>query len=215
MPRLLSLFDGTGSLSRVFEQAGWEVQALDQDGKYGATIVTDIRKWKYQSEPAPDVLFAACPCEQYSIARTRARKPRDFELADSVVSKTWEIIEHFLNLNPDMIWFIENPASSLLWGRRVSEPFSIRVVLDFCSYGTMYRKRTKLATNSNYNPRPLCDPKTCHACRDGKHVKSAQKGPSGKNGSLDVCTLDELHAYPKQLCQDICRHCTNNLWQVI
>jgi len=216
MPRLLSLFDGTASMSRVFEQAGWEVETLDLDGKFGATIVTDVRKWDYKNQPAPDVLWAGCPCEQYSIARTRAKTPRNFTLADSLVSRTWMIIEHFLNLNPDMIYFIENPASSLLWGRKVSEPFPTRIVLDYCSYGTMYRKRTKLASNSNYNPRPLCDPKTCHACRNGKHVKTAQKGPTkGNDYSVDVCSLDELHAYPKELCEEICRYCSNQLWQVL
>ena len=216
MPRLLSIFDGTGSMSRIFEEAGWEIQSLDLIGTHGATLVTDIRKWDYSTEPAPDVLWAGCPCEQYSIARTRAKTCRNFELADSLVAKTWEIVQHFLNLNPNMLYFIENPASSLLWQRKVSEPFPTRIVLDYCSYGTLYRKRTKLATNSNYNPRPLCKPATCHACRNGKHIMSAQKGPSkGNDYNFDLCTLDQLHAYPPQLCQEICRYCSNQFWQLV
>ena len=42
MPRLLSLFDGTGSICKPFREAGWEVQSLDVDGRFGATLVEDI-----------------------------------------------------------------------------------------------------------------------------------------------------------------------------
>ena len=45
MPRLLSLFDGTGSICKPFREAGWEVQSLDVDGRFGATIVQDILQW--------------------------------------------------------------------------------------------------------------------------------------------------------------------------
>ena len=222
MPRLLSLFDGTGSISRPFLEAGWEVQSLDLDGRYGATVCCDIRSWDYREEPPCDVLIAGCPCEQYSIARTTGKKPRNFELADQLVATTWRIIQHFLRLNPDMQWFIENPDSSLLWRRRVAEPFADSCVrLDFCQYGKPYRKRTRLATNSGFVPRPLCDPRTCPACPDGKrHAMSAQRGPSRKDGqrvesSLDRCSLDMLHAYPPELCQDIFDHCRRSLWELV
>ncbi len=42
MPRLLSLFDGTGSICKPFREAGWEVQSLDVDGRFGPTIQQDI-----------------------------------------------------------------------------------------------------------------------------------------------------------------------------
>ena len=42
MPRLLSLFDGTGAITRPFREGGWEVRSLDIDGKHGADIVQNI-----------------------------------------------------------------------------------------------------------------------------------------------------------------------------
>ena len=36
MPRLLSLFDGTGSITKFCREAGWEIQSLDVDGRFGA-----------------------------------------------------------------------------------------------------------------------------------------------------------------------------------
>ena len=209
MPRLLSLFSGTGAIERPFREAGWEVQSLDIDGSHGASVVADILEWDYSSEPPCDVLTAGVPCENYSIANTRG--VRKLGLADSLVRKTWEIIQHFLMLNPNLIWWIENPDSSMLWRRKVSEPFPHRVRLDFCQYGALYRKRTKLATNvRGYVPRPLCNPKTCHACVDGKHTRTAQQGPGGGRAN-DRCSVDQLHAYPAELCVEIFEHCCSRV----
>jgi len=206
--RLLSLFDGTGSICIPFAAKGWECQRLDLDGKHGATVICDVLLWDYRDEPTPDVIFAGCPCEQYSICRTTAKTPRNFALADELVATTWRIIQHFLALNPKLKWFIENPASSLLWKRPVADSFPHRVILDFCTYGKPYRKRTKLATNTEFEGRPLCDSRTCSSCIDGKHIKSAQRGPcKGKDYKSDRCTLDELHGYPVELCEEICSYC--------
>ena len=47
-----------------------------------------------------------------------------------------------------MLWFIENPDSSMLWRRAVGDPLTPTVRLDYCQFGALYRKRTRLATNS-------------------------------------------------------------------
>ena len=210
--RLLSLFDGTGSISRPFAAAGWEVQSLDIDGRHGVTLVQDIRFWDHAQEPCPDVLFAGVPCEAYSIAHTRGK--RNLELADSLVAKTWEIIQFFLQQNSSLIWFVENPDSSLLFKRPVGACLTPHVRLDHCAYGASWRKRTRLATNSGYQPRPLCDPKVCHACVGGKHIRTAQRGPQ-KGCSQDSCSLNELHAYPSELCLDLLAHCQRQMWHVV
>ena len=208
--RILSLFDGTGSICVPFAAAGWDCQRVDLDGSHGATVVCDVRAWDYSTEPAPDVIFAGCPCTEYSIARTTAKTPRNYELADSLVMATWRIIQHFLELNPNLAWFIENPGSSHLWRRAVAEPFPRVTALDYCQYGKPYRKRTKLATNTAYEGMPLCSPRTCASCVNGKHIKSAQRGPSkGKDYQTDRCTLDELHSYPPLLCEEIYAFCVN------
>lgn len=120
---LLSLFDGTGSICGPFLKAGWNVRRLDIDVRHGADIVVDIHDWDpavHWSGPAPEVIFAGPPCENYSSARTRARTPRDLKLADSIVRKTIDVIEYFHTMNPTMQFFVENPDSSMLWSRWVS-----------------------------------------------------------------------------------------------
>lgn len=114
---LLSLFDGTGSICRPFIEAGWNVRRLDVDGRHGADIVVNIRTWDPVTDwsgPSPDVIFTGPPCENYSTARTRAKTPRNLTLADSLVRKAIDIIEHFHTINPTLQYFVENPDSSLL-----------------------------------------------------------------------------------------------------
>ena len=213
MPRLLSLFDGTGSICKPFREGGWEISSLDVDGRFNCTIQEDILQWDYSKEATPDVIFSGVPCEEYSQAKTRGT--RNYILADSLVKKQWEIIKYFLTKNPLLLFFIENPAFSHLWTRECANEFkNVHIILDFCTYSAPYRKRTKIATNSTYIPRPLCNPKICVSCVDGKHVKSAQKGPS--KGKVNDCfSTDALHAYPDPLTKEIFEHCQDLIWQVI
>jgi len=217
MPRLLSLFDGTGSICKPFREAGWDISSLDCDGRFGATIVQDILQWDYSKEPTPDVIFSGVPCTEYSQAKTRGI--RKYALADSLVKQMWEIIKYYLNKNPLLLYFIENPAFSQLWKRQCASEFADpSIILDYCCYGSEgYRKRTRFATNSNYIPRPLCNPKICVSCPDGKtHSKSAQKGPCrGKDFTVDRFSTDALHAYPDPLTKEIFEHCQDLIWQVI
>ena len=217
MPRLLSLFDGTGSICKPFREGGWDISSLDVDGRFGATIVEDILQWDYSSkEPIPDVIFSGVPCEEYSQAKTRGT--RNYILADKLVNKQWEIIKYFSEKNPLMLYFIENPAFSHLWKRECAREFKNQcIILDFCAYGCPYRKRTRIATNSNYIPRPLCNPKICVGCPDGKtHAMTAQRGPcKGKDKKRDCFTVDQLHAYPETLCQEIFEYISNSSWELI
>ena len=214
--RLLSLFDGTGSICKPFREAGWEVQSLDVGSRFGATIVEDILLWDFKNEPAPDIIFSGLPCTEYSQAKTRGT--RNFALADRLVERTWEIIRYFLNKNPLLLYFIENPAFSLLWKRKCAQPFTNKtVVLDYCAYGAPYRKRTKIASNSSYLPRDLCNPTICLGCPNGRtHDFTAQKGPTrGKDFKKDLFKTDELHRYPESLCLEIFDFCQNSLWEIL
>ena len=210
--RLLSLFDGTGSICHPFFAAGWECQRLDSDGRHGATIVTDIRKWDYTQEPTPDVIFAGVPCENYSLANTRGI--RRLAEADELVKETWAIIQHFLGLNPSLVWAIENPDSSLLWKRVVALPLQPQLRWDHCAYGALFRKRTRLATNLAWAPRPLCDPKVCPSCENGKHRATAQRGPQ-RGSTGDTQSLDTLHAYPADFAEEFYQACARQTWTLL
>ena len=210
--RLLSLFDGTGSICKPFAAANWECLRLDADGRHGADIVTDIRCWDYSKEAAVDVVFAGVPCEQYSVAHTRGK--RRLAEADELVKETWAIIQHFLSLNPALVWAIENPDSSLLWRRAVALPLHPQLRWDHCAYGALFRKRTRLATNLAWAPRPLCDPKVCASCESGKHRATAQRGPQ-RGCTGDTQSLDTLHAYPADFVEEFYQACARQTWTLL
>jgi site-specific DNA-cytosine methylase len=115
--RLLELFCGTGSIGKAFKKQGWEVISLDLNPKAEATITTDILAWDYTvfKKGHFDFVWTSPPCTEYSVARTTAKTPRNFELADSIVARTLEIIGH---LEPKA-WLMENPASGYLKTREV------------------------------------------------------------------------------------------------
>ena len=205
---LLELFSGTGSVGRPWREAGHRVFSVDTNPHQAPEFCGDILTWDYKSLETPDVIWASVPCENYSIARTTAKTPRNYELADALVAKTIEIIFYFQNRNPELAWFVENPDSSHLWSRAVAWELYPRVRLDYCQYGDQgYRKRTKVSSNILWTPRPLCDPRTCLSCVDGRHVKSAQRGPAKGRGPGDTCPLDTLHALPRALTEEIMAIC--------
>ena len=133
--RLLELFCGTKSIGRCFEEYGFEVVSLDHDPKFEPTICSDILEWDYTVFPREyfDVVWASPDCTQYSIARSKAKVPRNLLLADSLVQKALEIIHYF---NP-RAWFLENPASSLL-KTTLNMHLIPCVIVSYCKYGKNY-----------------------------------------------------------------------------
>lgn len=200
--RLLELFSGTGSIGKVFQRQGWEVVSVDIDGSFGCTICADIRDVDpvslLEKYGRLDVVWASPPCTEYSCARTYAKTPRDLEGADGLVRKALEIIEC---LQPRW-WFIENPASGLLKDRAVVRDLPC-VVVDYCQFGTTYRKRTAIWTNSALAGRTCTAETRCAGWRGGGHLDSAQQG--GVNGRRH--TVHELHAIPEALCEEVYRCC--------
>ena len=94
--RVLELFSGTKSIGRAFEAHGFEVVSLDNMAELQADICCDILTWDYTMFPRGcfDVIWASPPCQFCSIARSKAKTPRNLEYADSLVHKALEIIQY-------------------------------------------------------------------------------------------------------------------------
>jgi hypothetical protein len=170
--RVLDLFSGTGSITRAFRILGHEAISIDMDPRGVPTICQNILDWQFKTLPRGhfDVVWASCPCEQYSVARSSASTPRDLLMADTLVLRTQEIIDWFRPRH----WFVENPSGSQLW-LRFKWPRVVKT--SYCSYQYKYRKHTTIATNTAICLRPPCGGAgVCEQMRGTRHLEHAQKG---------------------------------------
>ena len=173
--KLLELFSGTGSVGKVAKILGYDVISLDIKN---ADINTDILTWNYKQYSIGyfDVIHASPPCTEYSIAKSTG--VRNIEVANNIVLKTLEIIEY---LNPKH-FIIENPQTGQLKNQWFMYGIPYQDI-DYCKYGTLYRKRTRIWTNIfNWKPQPLCLG-DCGNTEKGnrnryRHLSSPQRGPT-------------------------------------
>jgi hypothetical protein len=149
-----------------------------------------------------DFIWASPPCTEYSIAKTVGT--RNLDLADSIVRRTWEIIEHF---KPGLGYVMENPQTGMLKTRPMMVGRNYTDI-DYCKYGMPYRKRTRLWNNIQHlfwKPRPLCN-RDCESMRPGtkRHMQVAQRAPQKADADVQRrFKQSELYRVPEQLVYEI------------
>lgn len=104
MKTILDLCGGTGSWSKPYLEAGYNVQLV-------TLPETDVRDFI----PPSNVhgILAAPPCTMFSLARTRAKKPRDFVEGMETVSACLRIIWACRASGSLKWWVLENPVGFL------------------------------------------------------------------------------------------------------
>ena len=95
----------------------------------------------------------------------------------------------------------ESPWTGKLKSRGLLDHLKLNLV-DYCTFGMPYRKRTAIWTNTDWIPsRPLCK-HDCASSRNGKHTARAQQGGPGPSFSQR-----ELYRIPAGLCDEIAEFC--------
>ena len=168
---VLDLFAGTKSVQRALDKLrlNYEYISLDNNPKFDTTYQVDILEFDYRSlEIVPDIIWASIPCLTWSKASNAYRllpdlipKNKIAEEANEQVYKTLEIIQYFLQRNPKLIFFIENPKGRL---RHFPIMKSLhRYTIDYCQYneteceGKKIKKPTDIWSNLlTWRPKPLC-----------------------------------------------------------
>ena len=125
---------------------GWQCTTLDTDPKFSPSILADIMEWDYSDFGPVDVFWAGTPCTLFSNTSFK----RDPTKGNILALKTLEIMEHFKTLNPKLIWFIENPWSSLLKNKKVSKIcLSIRsIIVNMLLYRILVTKKRAIIWNN-------------------------------------------------------------------
>lgn len=207
--RLLELFCGGKSVSKVAKEFGYECVSVDILEKLNPDVCCDIRQLDYWSLGEFDVVWASPPCTEFSFAKTVGE--RKLDEAMELVRKAAEIIAY---INPKY-YVIENPVGLL----RQFLPANDRVTVSYCRYGYAYRKNTDLWTDVPFEPRRCVADTLCDFKREfGIHGQYCQKGRKTihlQEGGKKIipCTGSILDRYslPSELLRDIFRAITVSL----
>jgi hypothetical protein len=107
------------------------------------------------------------------------------------------MIDKWLKLNPNFIFYIENPRGIL---RKM--PFMQRFkrhTVWYCQYGDNRAKPTDIWTNNeNWQPRPPCKNGNPN-CNHERAPRGSKTGTQGKKGSFDRSKI------PNELCMEVMR----------
>jgi len=199
---ILELFAGSRSIGSVADDKGFNVFSVDWEKYDGIDLSIDIGELKPEHVPfVPDMVWASPDCTTYTIAAIS--KHRDgTEPKSEYAKKCDDVNQHFISLindwltvNPDMVFFIENPRGMM---RKMPwmQGFTRHTVW-YCQYGDDRAKPTDIWTNSKtWTPRPICHNgnKNCH---HQAAPRGSRTGTQGRKGSYNRSKI------PNQLCIEI------------
>ena len=203
--KILELFKGGGSISKYYrDRPDVEVISLDILKKYEPTHCIDIMEWDYKQYPTGyfKTIWASPECKVFSQLQTTwiARKWKNKEELEETraanacyINKTIEIIKYF---KPKW-YFIENPKTSTIWNYIDDPIINSYILVDYCRFGTDYKKPTKILTNKILD-NVLCNCKGKHKFRLG--CQSTRPGGFCYEGQIgDTTTLLDRYAIPQLL----------------
>ena len=201
--KVLELFAGSRSIGKAAESLEMEVFSVDWEKYEGINLSIDIENLKIEDVPfIPDVVWASPDCTTYTIAAVSHHRidsiiPKsDYaKKCDKVNQNFISLINMWLEVNPKMIFFIENPRG-MLRKMPFMQEFK-RHTIWYCQYGDDRAKPTDIWTNSeNWVPRPQC-----HNGNKNCHHQSAPRG--SKTGTQGRKGHYERSKIPEQLCIEI------------
>ena len=140
---ILDLCGGTGAWSNPYKEAGYDVRVI-------TLPMFDVLDPYVQEQCIrlnPYGILTAPPCTMFSLARTKAKKPRDLKEGFGIVKACLEIIWSCMEVKQDTrkktlplkFWALENPNGMLKY-------FLGKPAFEFNPYdfGDRYKKRTYL-----------------------------------------------------------------------
>ena len=213
--KVLELFAGSRSFSKVAEELGMETYTTDFNNFKNIDLVKDIldvNATDIEKEfGVPDIIWASPPCTTFSVASLGyhwtggkgAYVPKTDKCKNNidVVKKSNSIIRYFLNKNPNLLYYIENPRG-VLRKLDLMNWTEYRRTIWYCQYfspeETIKRaKPTDIWTNDfNWIPRPLCKNGNPN-CHHERAPRGSKTGTQGLKGNY------ERSIVPSELCREI------------
>jgi len=206
--RVLELFSGSRSFSKVAEKRNHDVYCVDNVPYPNTDWVGDIREFDFGLLPLiwgnVDVVWASPPCTAFSVAcigkkwvKGEVFTPKTLDALHGIqiLYRTINIIQRLQDLKPSLLFYIENPRGKMrkspIWDTFSNK----RRTVTYCQYGDTRMKPTDIWTNDfRWNPKPMCkngDP--CHVSAP----RGSQTGTQGLKGN------HERSKIPSELCLEI------------
>jgi len=223
--RGIELFAGKRCIGETLGDKGHEVFSIDWGDFPNIDLRIDIGKLKKEDIPfIPDFGWASPDCTTYSIAAVSTHRRNRTEPFSDYAKKCDEVNQHWISLfkyyqeiNPNFVFFIENPRGMLRHMPFMKE-FKRHTVW-YCQYHTEEHpenraKPTDIWTNSTtWTPRPMCKnfkydkkgniiDKHCH---HASARRGAKTGTQGRKGSAERSMI------PKELCKEIIESVENQM----
>lgn len=210
--KIVELFAGDRSIGKEAEKQGHQVFSVDWQKFDNIDLSMDIEWMRPSDVPfVPDCVWASFDCTTYTIAAiSHHRKDRIYpksnyaEKCDRVNQHVIAMIDYWLDINPNMVFWFENPRG-MLRHMPFMKKFNRHTVW-YCKYGDDRAKPTDIWTNSvTWIPRPMCKNykydengeiinKHCH---HASARRGAKTGTQGRKGSYERSKI------PQQLCAEI------------
>ena len=199
---VLELFAGSRSIGKVGDKLGMNVFSVDWEKYEDIDLCIDVAKLKKEDIPfVPNFVWASPDCTTYSIAaisthRNNTEPKSEYaKKCDTTNQHFISLIKEWLEINPDMVFFIENPRGMLRkmpWMQEFK-----RHTIWYCQYGDERAKPTDIWTNSDkWIPKPVCHNgnKECH---HAPAPRGSKTGTQGRKGSYERSKI------PEKLCYEV------------
>lgn len=214
--KVLELYAGSCSIGKEARKLEYEVFSSDIEQFGHIDYVTDILKFDYKKVPfVPDIIWASPPCTGFSVAAIghhwggghRAYEPKTetAKLGIKLVKKTLAIVKHYQKLNPNLIYYIENPRG-VLRKLGILDQVPFHHTVSYCKYGDKRMKPTDIWTNNpNWKPKDMC--KNFKYDTEGNvlnrhcHHEAAQRG--AKTGTQGLKGDYQRSMIPATLCKEV------------
>ena len=215
--KILELFAGSRSFSKVAEELGHEVYTTDAEPFEKIDQVCHINLFDelqmFDEFGKPDIIWASVPCQTFSVASighhwkggNKAYIPKTKRAEEGIWLVDYTIwLIHFIK---PKYFYIENPRGLLRKLPVITEnrfmPKHTRHTVWYCQYFnekkyTIKRaKPTDIWTNDmNWNPRPVC--------KNGNPDCDHEKAPRGsRTGTQGLKNDYERSKVPYELCKEI------------
>ncbi len=202
--RLLEIFCGTKSLSKVFEKNDWEVYTIDIEKKYNPSECVNVLDWDYTKFDKDyfNHIHLSPPCIYMSQLQTcwygrYKGKGNDKYLftkelhleklkeSDDLLYKCIEILDYFDNNT----FTIENPYHNQFNSINNRNIFNYDyTIVDYCMYNHPVKKPTIFYNNFNL------DLKRC----DKKHTHT-----KWRDYASGTSPIEQRYMFPEELCNEI------------